>query len=607
MVTEITLGSFGTQNGKNVLTGGASKIDTKGLIDSLVAARRIPADRLVTRNETIDSQTDALNTLRTLFTKFQSAADVLRNPPGVANDSKNIFQYRKASLTSTSGATTSNYLDVTIVPGAVAQSYTVDSITQLAKQTKQQSGNFVLADATTASAVTAGPTPGLFQAGTFNLRAVDGTMGGIAVTLTAGDSLQTVANKFNEVSSRTGIQASILTVSPGTYKIIYTATKTGSTYGFDLGLIAPAAGAGVASDPSGVLSQLAPTTTTQAAQNALFSIDGVALERETNSVDNVLTGVTFTLKQDTVPGAINLNIVPDTTLIANSITAFADAYNEFRVFASKQSQLGEDSAPAEDSVLYNNSTFRNIINSVSTEIARVVAGITGLNPTQLVDVGITIENFPGDAENPETKNILVVDPDKLSSSLLANFDGARKLFEYQQSSNDGNFVSFKRSNTLGSITGFSVAINRTTNTYQATYTDPITLVVTTVDLDGSPIDGGGVGLKGKVGTVFEGSEFLYAVGGDATIDVTLSQGFGDRFFNLINSFIDVSNGTLTQEVNTLAENKTRNTEQITTIDDKLTSYRDQLVKQYASLESALSRANQLLQLLDAQSNARNSN
>jgi flagellar capping protein FliD len=321
----------------------------------------------------------------------------------------------------------------------------------------------------------------------------------------------------------------------------------------------------------------------------------------------VLTGVTFTLKQDTVPGAINLNIVPDTTLIANSITAFADAYNEFRVFASKQSQLGEDSAPAEDSVLYNNSTFRNIINSVSTEIARVVAGITGLNPTQLVDVGITIENFPGDAENPETKNILVVDPDKLSSSLLANFDGARKLFEYQQSSNDGNFVSFKRSNTLGSITGFSVAINRTTNTYQATYTDPITLVVTTVDLDGSPIDGGGVGLKGKVGTVFEGSEFLYAVGGDATIDVTLSQGFGDRFFNLINSFIDVSNGTLTQEVNTLAENKTRNTEQITTIDDKLTSYRDQLVKQYASLESALSRANQLLQLLDAQSNARNSN
>jgi flagellar capping protein FliD len=122
MVTEITLGTFGTQGGKNVLTGGASKIDTKGLIDSLAAAKRAPAVRLETKNTTIDSQTKALGELKTIFAKLQSAADTLRNPPGVAVDSKNIFQYRTASVTTSSGVSASNYLDVSVQPGAIAHS-----------------------------------------------------------------------------------------------------------------------------------------------------------------------------------------------------------------------------------------------------------------------------------------------------------------------------------------------------------------------------------------------------------------------------------------------------------------------------------------------------
>jgi flagellar hook-associated protein 2 len=604
MATEISLGSFGTQNGKNVITGGQSKIDTTALIDSLVAARRVPAVRLETSNKTIDTQTSKLNELSTLFTKLQAAADVLRNPVGVANDSKNIFQYRKASLTSSTGALASNYLDVTVVPGAAAQSYTVDSITQLASQSKQQSNNFVLADATTASAVTAGATAGLFKAGTVNLRAVDGTVGGIALTLTEGDSLQTVVSKFNEVSGRTGIQASILTVATGTYKIIYTATKSGETYNFDLSATAPAANAGIESDASGVLATVGFNAATLG-KNALFSVDGVALERESNSVTDVLTGVTLTLKQPGVPGNIALSVVPDTQLVANAITAFSDAYNEFRVFAASQSLLGDDGKPTDDAVLYSNSVFRNIVNSVSNEISRVVAGITGSNPTQLADVGITIENFAGDESNPATKNIFVVDPDTLNSALASNFDGVRKLFEYQQISDNANFVNFKRSNNLGNLTGFSVAIDRTLGTYKATYTDPATLAVTTVDMDATPITGGGVSLKGKAGTIFDGSEYVYAVAGDATITVTMSQGFGDRFYNLATSLVDTNEGSLTQEITSLTDSKARNLEQITQIDDKLTSYREKLVQQYAALESALSRSNQLLSLLDAQANARN--
>lgn len=604
MVTQITLGTFGTQGGRTVLTGGASQIDTKGLIDSLAAAKRAPAVTLETKNTTIDAQSKALNDLKTIFAKLQSASDTLRNPPGVAIDSKNIFQYRTANVTTSSGVSASSFIDVAVQPGAIAQSYTINSVTQLAFQTKQQSSNFVLADSTTASAVTAGATAGLFKAGTVNLRAVDGTVGGVALTLNTGDSLETVASKFNEISSRTGIQASVLTVTPGTYRLIFTATRPGTTYGFDLGLTAPTPNAGIASDATGVFAQLGAISTTQPAQNSLFTIDGVAISRESNAVADALTGVTFNLKQPTVSGTISVNIQPDTTLISNAITQFADAYNEFKLFASNQSQLDENSQPTETAVLYNNSTFRNIVTSVNSEVLRVVSGITGTgNPSQLADIGIKLDNFAGDETNPETKNILTVDTDRLNSLLLSNFDGVRKLFEYQQVSDNSSFVVSKRSNNLD-VTGFQLVIDSVAGTYQATYTDPVS-GLTTINLTGTPISGGGVSLKGPAGSALEGSEFVFAAAGDATINVTLTQGYGDRFFNLVSSFTDVAGGTLVTELDTLNNNKTRNTTEITSIDEKIVQFREQLVQQYASLEAALSRANNLLQLLDAQANARN--
>ncbi len=605
MVTQITLGNFTTQNGKNVLTGGASKLDTTALVNALADARRAPAIRLETLNKTIDSQTKAITDLRTIFAKLLTAADSLRNPPGVAVDSRNIFQYRQASLSSTTGAIASNFVDVSVQPGAVAQGYTIDSITQLAFQTKQQSGNITAANTTTASVVTASgaPTAGLFSAGTINLRAVDGTVGGVPLTLNAGDSLDVVASKFNELSSRTGIQASVLTVATGTYRLIFTATKSGETFGFDLGATSPAAGAGVISDAAGVFSQVA-FNTTQPAQNAIFSIDGVPLERESNAVADVLSGVTLTLKQDTIPGAVLLNIVPDRTLVSNAITQFVDAYNEFRIFASRQSQVDENSRPTDEAVLYNNTAFRDLIERVNGEVSRIVAGITSPSPSQLRDVGVAIDNFAGDDENPATRNILVIDTDKLNASLLADFNGVRKLFEFQQTSDDSRFVNFSRSNNL-SITSFSVAIDTVANTYQATYTDPVTNVVTNVDFDFTPITGGGVSLKGKAGTVFEGSQYVFSGTGTATVNVSLTQGFGDRFYNLANGVNDAINGTLANELTTLADNKERNTEEITSIDSLIVRYREQLVQQYAALESALSRANSILQLLDAQANARN--
>jgi flagellar hook-associated protein 2 len=602
MVSRITLGNFVTnKDGKTTLNGSQSGLDTASIVNSLVEARRQPAVKLENTNKTLASKQTALKDLQTILTKFKTAADNLRNPPGVQNASKNIFEYRTSALSATGGFAASNYLGITVEPGATAQSFNVTNIQQLAKETRQETGVFLLPDTTTASAVSGAPAPGLFTAGTFSLRTIDGSAAP-NITLNAGESLQTVANKFNEVSNRTGISANIIKVASGvpdnSYKIIFTATKTGLTTGFDLNNPAT-----VSANPNDVFGNVA-VSTTQPAQDARFFIDGIQIDRESNNINDVFTGITFNLKQANAGiTSINVAVQPDTEIVKSAITAFVDAYNEFRLFAAKQTELGDDGLPVEGALLTNDNTLRTVSSQIGGEMSRVVAGISDNDPSRLADIGLSFDTFAGDDENPQTRNILTIDSDKLASALAADFDGVRGVFEYRLKSDNTQLTTFARTNALN-ISSFQLTIDRTNNIYRADYLDENN-VAQQVFLDGTAISGGGVSLAGQKGTVLEGLQLLYSTAGDAFINVTVSQGIGDRGYNALNSMLNDDSGLLTNAITTLDDQQKSNEDEITKIEDRLVSYRAQLEAQYSALEEALSKANNLLQLLQAQSDARN--
>lgn len=603
MVTQITLGSFSQQNGRTVVTGGQSGFDTTAIVDSLVTARRLPAVALEDRIKTNDSRTTALNSLKDILTRFRDASDVLRNPPGINNATQNIFAYRTANLSSNTTVSANNYLAVTVEPGANTQSINISNIDSLARESKQNTGDFILPSADTA-VVGATANPGFFTAGTVSLRNVTGGAP-VDITLAAGDSLNTVASKFNALRDQTGIQATVVRVSSGsstsTFQIVFTATRTGTTYGFDLN--DPAT---VLSDPSGVLSSANIPAPTQTARNARFTLDNVVVERETNAINDVISGITFNLKQPTPIGTdLQLNIVPDTTIVKNAITQFVDVYNEFRLFASTQTEFGNDGRPKDTAVLNNNSSLRSIIARIGSEITTVVSGLANGDPQRLADIGLSFQDFQGDDENPFTRNILQINDERLSSALSSDFTGVTSLFQFQLQSNNPNLVNFRRSNNIG-INHFTLAIDRTNNTYNATYTDAQG-TTQTVALDGTPVPGGGAGvsLSGKAGTVLDGLQLIYGVAGDANINVSFTQGLGDRLFNTTNDLLNTSSGLIQQELTSIQDNNTRFQADIDRIDAQITRYRDQILQQYAALESALSRSNQLLQALDAQQQARN--
>lgn len=606
MVTQIQLGNINQQNGRTVVGGGQSAFDTEAIINSLVEAKRQPAVLLETQNKTIGTQQTALSELRSLLARFKSAADVLRNPPGVQNAAQNIFQYRSSTLSTNTGVAASNYITATVQPGAATQNFTINSVGQLARETKQQSGNFLLPDSTSASVVTASGSPvaGMFSEGAVTIRRLDG--GSTVLTLDAGDSLQEVANKFNELKGVTGIQATVLKVADGvpdnTYTMVFTATKTGMNASFDLESVGP--GMTVTDDTNGVFAQM-NFSNIQTAQNSEFTVDGVLIQRQSNTIADAINGITFTLKQPTPAlTTMSMSVNPDTEIVANAITQFADVYNEFRLFASKQSEVGKDGLPKETAVLANNSMLRTIISQMSAEASRVVNGITS-GPNRLGDIGIKFQDYEGDEESPFTRNILVIDSEKLNSALQSDFEGVQSLFEFQMQSQNSNLAVFKRTNSLGT-TDITLNIDRTNDIYQATYIDAQG-ASQTIDLDFANITAtGGVSLKGQANTVLDGLELIFSTTGDATFDVHFSQGIGDRLYNNIDSILKADNGALTNEESRLDEVITSNDEEILKLDDYLVRFRDQLVEQYSRLEEALSKSNNLLALLDAQAGARNS-
>jgi flagellar hook-associated protein 2 len=214
MTTAIQLGNFSTQNGKTVITGSSSGgIDTEGLMKALTEAKRLPAVQLEERIDQNTKMAAAYSEMEDILSRFQSAADFLRNPPGVNNATDNIFKYRNATVTNNGAQAGSNYLSVTASPGAVVGNYQV-TVDQLATYNVKLTNTFTLTDtngdtliSTSDAAVGAGLP---FAAGPMSLGA-----SGTIVNLNNGDSLGTVAAKINAVSNLSKVSATIIKVADG--------------------------------------------------------------------------------------------------------------------------------------------------------------------------------------------------------------------------------------------------------------------------------------------------------------------------------------------------------------------------------------------------------
>lgn len=570
----ISLGNMFNTGGRTVISGGSSNLDIDALINGLAEVRRLPAVRLETTIENNSTKIDALNELSTILRNFQDAANFLRNPPGVGNANDNIFAYRNATVSSNTG-NGGSYLQVTAAAGTDPGNYTV-SIDQLATRQRRVTESFAATNLSSQAVGGGGP----FNAGTLTLGP-----NAVEVTLEDGDTLGDVLAKINAVKGESGVEVSAVKVTEGEYRLSFRSVETGTDQNWDFNAAnAGMLNVGFASETDAV--------------DALVTIDGVQVIRQSNTIDDLVQGITFQLTQATAPGTeLTVSIAPDQTLAKAAVMNFVDAYNEFRVFAARMTETNDDGQRLQGAILGHNGALRTLVNAVGAEISGVVQGLADTN--SLAALGLKLTDYPGDPETPFTRNILQVDEAALESALATDFDAVSKVFGFNYAVDNPNFVVFSRDNGL-SATEAVFHIDQTNGVYEAVVNGQV-ITLTAQPLAG----GGGVSLTAPKDSLLGGLNVLYTDSGDAVVTMTMTQGISDRLYNALHDALNENEGIVAQEVRSLDERNVRLQQDIERIDAMVERFRETLLEKFSALEAAIAAVNSILQLLDAQAQARN--
>ncbi len=218
-------------------------------------------------------------------------------------------------------------------------------------------------------------------------------------------------------------------------------------------------GAGSLVDSNDVLANLgivqnnyAAGTQLQAARDASFTIDGLAGTRPSNTLSDVISGVSISLLKDGTsgtPASTTLAVGSDTATIKSNIAAFVKSFNDTIDLVSSFSQF--DPSTGRTGILFSDSTTSSLVDSLVSGITDQVQGLP--NSLSLISqAGITLDQT----------NHLNIDDDALSKALTGNLQGVAKLFRAAGAASDPSveFVSGTGDTRPSGTAGYSVSITQ---------------------------------------------------------------------------------------------------------------------------------------------------
>ncbi len=374
--------------------GIGSGLDISGIISKLMQVEQRPLTQLNTKEAKQQAQLSAFGSLKSALSSFQESVKALAKPA--------LFTGFKATLTDTTVATVSTSVKV----AAGVHEIEVQS---LAQAQKIKSEAFV----TTDTIIGNGTLTIAF--GTYN---GDGTFTvnteKAAKTITidpAKSTLSDIRNTINEAN--TGVTASIVNDGNGN-RLVIASRDTGLTNALK---ITVDDADGNHTDNTG-LSKLAfdasstggVTNMAEAvpAKNAKMKIDGIAVEKSSNTISDALEGVTFNLLKANPGTNMTLTVEQDKASVETAVKAFVTAYNELEKSIGNLSRY--DTANKQASVLTGDSTVRMVQNRVRAMLTGNQSAVGGIN--SLSELGISFQK-DGTLKLDNSKlSTVLVDPDK---------------------------------------------------------------------------------------------------------------------------------------------------------------------------------------------------
>jgi len=341
-------------------TGVGSGLDVSTIVTSLMNLEKQPLTQLQSRASTIQSKMSAFGSLKSQIAALGDVATRLATA---------------SSWNPLRADSTGSAVSATATATAVAGSYSLE-VEQLAQAQ-------VLASTPYAASTTVVGT------GTLTLD-IGTTVGGVftpksgstAATITIGTGQQTLAGVRDAINAaNAGVTASIVTSSAGARLVLrgpsgaegsvrLTAADDDANHTDAAGLSA------LAWDPAAAVGAGRNLGQTQAAQDAKFTLDGMALTSATNSPAGVLEGVTLNLKAAT-DAPVQLTVSVETVAVRKNINDFVNAYNSLNSMLKAQTQA--DPSGAARGVLQADSTATTLLTSLREMLRGTVTGLSGTN------------------------------------------------------------------------------------------------------------------------------------------------------------------------------------------------------------------------------------
>lgn len=565
----------------NALSGVMSGIDTKALIDAIVAMKGGTVSRLKAKKDLNDKKATALTNLRTSLNALGLSLvvfqDKLNNRAITSTDSTNAY------VTATGSGTASGNYDVSVktvaTKGRISASLDANG----------WATNLAVASPTDPA------TSSIFTPGTPASFAIQGT-DGVIKTITLSENANTLNGLRDAINaSGAGVTASVVNIGKGDkpYTLVLTAKDTGvGTTGGVVTLVDitnqgvdgggnPVAGASAnnlgitagtvnsLTTPSALTGGLTSTASGLSATNAEFTLNGVTLTRTTNVIKDAAEGMTFTLKQGGQAGTVTLSVAPDKVGATAAMTDFIAKYNQLiKDYKAASTSTRNPDGSVNQAPLAGDTASRALLDRLKSTISGASAGLPADSAYKSwAAIGITTQ----------ADGSLYLNTNAFQTAIANDLTDVQRLFTFTgNSTNQG--VAFKSAGpqTLTGTVDFSITKDGNgvlwgTFTRNNVTSDPIR-----------------VGADGTLTGIGDYAGLNLTVTGTGIGTLTLSRGAGKAATDLISAFTG-SGGGMEIVLNSITKQNTALGVQIVSGQGMLDREREQLVKKFAAMEVAISR------------------
>ena len=352
--------------------GIGSGLDVSSIVSKMMELERRPLSLLETKASSIDAKISSYGQIKSAMSGLYDAAKGLTDL-----DTWRGKQFTTGNKDVVTGSATS---------AATAASFSL-AVTSLAKSQSMASGSI-------ASGATMGADGQItLQKGRWDDAGTGftaGTSPSIQISISATDTLADVAAKIT--NSGSGITAVVLKSASGD-RLLVRGTETGQDNGFSLSV------------QGGGLLGGAGMTTTESAKDAEFTVNGIPVTSASNTVADVVPGVTLNLLKTTGETPVEISVGSDKESIKKKVEAFQQAFNKISSMLTDLAKY--DATTKTAGTLQGDSTVR----SLQTALRGLVSQMAD-NGMRLPDLGLDVKY-----DTATGRSTMALDAKKLDAAL----------------------------------------------------------------------------------------------------------------------------------------------------------------------------------------------